>query len=95
LFGNRWPPQTTCAGCATGISGDFLPPSPPAEKATTSQDQAGQSSAGDEAGHGDWATPKAAAAINLVTHLSTLAWHLHHLAAGRASDRERRRLRVV
>src|SRR5262249_16837347 len=34
LFGNRWPPQTTCAGCAAGSSGDFLPPSPPAEKAT-------------------------------------------------------------
>jgi hypothetical protein len=32
-----------CAGC----SGDFLPPSPPAEKATARQDQAGQASAGD------------------------------------------------
>jgi hypothetical protein len=36
LFGNRWLPQTTYAGC----SGDLLPPSPPAEKATARQDQA-------------------------------------------------------
>src|ERR1700730_18377476 len=31
-------------------SGDFLPPSPPAEKATTREDQAGQGSTGDRAG---------------------------------------------
>jgi hypothetical protein len=30
-----------------GHSGDLLPPSPPAEKATARQDQAGQSSTGD------------------------------------------------
>jgi len=30
--GNRWLPQTTCNAES---SGDFLPPSPPAEKATT------------------------------------------------------------
>jgi hypothetical protein len=30
-----------CAGC----SGDFPPPSPPAEKATARQDQAGQANA--------------------------------------------------
>src|SRR5262245_23530557 len=35
-----------------GCSGDLLPPSPPAEKATTSEDQAGQSSAGDGVGNG-------------------------------------------
>src|SRR5499433_1743833 len=33
-------------------SGDLLPPSPPAEKATTRQDQAGQASTGDGAGNG-------------------------------------------
>jgi hypothetical protein len=33
--------QTTCAGCA-GSSGDFLPPSPPAEKATARQDHVGK-----------------------------------------------------
>src|SRR5919204_7024312 len=32
-------PQTTCANCA-GCSADLLPPSPPAEKAKTRQDQA-------------------------------------------------------
>src|SRR5438105_11234567 len=36
LFGNRWLPQTTCANNA-GSSGDLLPPSPPAEKTTTSK----------------------------------------------------------
>jgi hypothetical protein len=35
-----------CAGC----SGAFLPPSPPAEKATARQDQAGKSSTGNRAG---------------------------------------------
>jgi hypothetical protein len=44
--GNRWLPQTTCTDCACR-SADFLPPSPPAEKATTRQDQAGQTSTGD------------------------------------------------
>jgi hypothetical protein len=38
LFGNRWLPQTTCAGCA-GSSGNLLPPSPPAEKASARQDK--------------------------------------------------------
>jgi hypothetical protein len=33
----------------TGCSGDFLPPSPPAEKATASQDQTRQASTGDGA----------------------------------------------
>jgi hypothetical protein len=42
LFGNRLPQQTTCAGRAAGSSGDFLPPSPAAEKTTARQDQAGQ-----------------------------------------------------
>ena len=37
--------------CA-GSSGDLLPPSPPAEKATASQDQAGQTGTGDGAGDG-------------------------------------------
>jgi hypothetical protein len=32
----RWLPQTTCADYARS-SGDLLPPSPPAEKATASQ----------------------------------------------------------
>src|SRR5262249_56260480 len=35
-------PQTTCA-IVPGRSGDLLPPSPPAEKATARQDQAGKS----------------------------------------------------
>src|SRR6266478_1590149 len=34
-----------------GGSGDLLPPSPPAEKATTSQDQAGQPGTGDRTGN--------------------------------------------
>jgi len=33
-FGNRWLPQTTCASYVAGRSGDLLPLSPPAEKAT-------------------------------------------------------------
>jgi len=33
------------------MSGDLLPPSPPAEKATACQDKAGQASTGDGAGH--------------------------------------------
>jgi hypothetical protein len=41
--------QTTCADCA-GSSGDFLPPSPPAEKATARKDQARQTGTGDGAG---------------------------------------------
>jgi hypothetical protein len=43
-FGNRRLPLKTCAKCV-GSSGDFLPPSPPAEKATAREDQARQSSA--------------------------------------------------
>jgi hypothetical protein len=41
LFGNRWLPQKTV--CALRFSGGLLPQSPPAEKATARQDQAGQS----------------------------------------------------
>jgi hypothetical protein len=37
-------------GLRAGSSGDLLPPSPPAEKATASQDQAGQASTDDGAG---------------------------------------------
>jgi hypothetical protein len=44
MFGNRWLPQTTGMSCAR-CSGDFLPPSPPAEKTTACQDQAGKASA--------------------------------------------------
>src|SRR5262249_10333421 len=44
-------PQTTYEHCA-GSSGDLLPPSPPAEKATAREDQAGQASTGDGAGDG-------------------------------------------
>src|SRR5262249_54440484 len=43
--------QTTCADCA-GSSGDLPPPSPPAEKATASEDQAWKASTGDRAGDG-------------------------------------------
>jgi len=51
VSGNRWLPRTTCVGCAAGCSGAFLPPpSPPAEKATARQDQAGKASTGDGAG---------------------------------------------
>jgi hypothetical protein len=35
-------PTTTVWGLARKCSGDFLPPSPPAEQATARQDQAGQ-----------------------------------------------------
>src|SRR5262249_45681046 len=35
----------------SGCSGDLLPPSPPAEKPTARQDQAGKSSTGDGTGH--------------------------------------------
>src|SRR5262245_58787309 len=52
LFGNRWLPQTTCADCA-GSSGDLPPPSPPAEKTTARQDQAGKTSTGDGSGDGN------------------------------------------
>src|SRR5262249_8461722 len=38
--------------CVENLSG-FLPPSPPAEKATARQDQAGQASTGDGAGDGN------------------------------------------
>jgi hypothetical protein len=47
-LGKRWLPQTTCADCA-GSSGDLPPPSPPAEKATTCEDQTRQSCTGDGA----------------------------------------------
>jgi hypothetical protein len=49
LFGNRWLPQTMCADAVDALGG-LPPPSPPAEKATASQDQAGQSSTSDGAG---------------------------------------------
>ena len=39
----------TCADCA-GSSGDLVAPSPPAEEATASQDQAGQSCTSDGTG---------------------------------------------
>jgi hypothetical protein len=42
--------QTTCADCA-GSSGDFLTPSPPAEKTAARQDQARQPSTNDRAGN--------------------------------------------
>ena len=45
------PQQTTSARYAAGNSGGFLPPSPPAEKATARQDQAGQPSTDDGAGY--------------------------------------------
>ena len=51
VSGNRWLPRTTCVGCAAGCSGAFLPSSPPAEKATDSQDQAGEASTCDGARH--------------------------------------------
>src|SRR5437660_550030 len=41
-------------GLFAGTSGDFLPPSPPAEKATARQDQAGKASTGDGRGHRRW-----------------------------------------
>jgi hypothetical protein len=37
-----------------GSSGDFLPSSPPAEKAIASQDQAGQTSTSDGVGDSGW-----------------------------------------
>jgi hypothetical protein len=47
LFGNRRLPQTPYA---EGCSGGLLPPSPPGEKITARQDQAGKASAGDGTG---------------------------------------------
>jgi hypothetical protein len=44
-------PQKTYEHCA-GSSGALLSPSPPAEKATARQDQAGQASTGDGGGDG-------------------------------------------
>jgi hypothetical protein len=47
LFGYRWLPQTTFA---VGCSGGLLPPSPPAEKTTARQDEAGEISTDDRSG---------------------------------------------
>ena len=60
-LGNRWLPQTTCANCA-GRLGDFLPPSPPAEQAPTSQDQTGQTRTDVGNGHCDAPTGNCPAA---------------------------------
>ena len=57
----RWLPQTTCANCA-GRLGDFLPPSPPAEQAPTSQDQTGQTRTDVGNGHCDAPTGNCPAA---------------------------------
>src|SRR5690242_14686089 len=46
-----WAAQTSYCVVA-GSSGDLLPPSPPAEKATARQDQAGQSGTDNGTGHG-------------------------------------------
>jgi len=43
--------RLTIVGCCNSAA--FLPPSPPAEKATARQDQAGQSGTGDGAGDGN------------------------------------------
>jgi hypothetical protein len=40
-------------GCAAGSSGGFLTPSPPGEKTTARQDQAGKSSTSDGTGNGN------------------------------------------
>jgi hypothetical protein len=44
--------KDVCGGC-TGCSGGLLPPSPPAEKATARQDQAGQAGTDNGTGDGD------------------------------------------
>jgi hypothetical protein len=49
FVGDGWPSQTMCVDCV-GCSGDLLPPSPPAEKATARQEQAGKASTGDGGG---------------------------------------------
>src|SRR5215475_9747811 len=41
-----------------GFLGDLLAPSPPGEKTTACQDQAGQASTGDGAGDGEWVPAK-------------------------------------
>jgi len=48
LFGNRW--LRNEASLNAGCSGAVLPPSPPAEKATARQDQAGKARTGDGTG---------------------------------------------
>src|SRR6516165_1907794 len=53
LLGNRSLPQTTCANNSAS-SGDLLPPSPPAEKATASKDQARESCIDDGTGDREW-----------------------------------------
>jgi hypothetical protein len=41
-------------GIRSRCSGDLLPPSPPAEKSTAREDQAGQASTDDGGGDGGW-----------------------------------------
>jgi len=50
LFGNRLP-QTHDVQVNAGCSGGLLPTSPPAEKVTTRQEEAGKASTGDWAGN--------------------------------------------
>jgi hypothetical protein len=45
--GRRSEPRQSPAAAALRYSGDLLPPSPPAEKATARQDQTGKSGTGD------------------------------------------------
>ena len=52
FVGDGWPSQMTSALYVVGSSGDLPPPSPPAEKATARQDQAGKARTGDWAGDG-------------------------------------------
>src|SRR6516225_7011254 len=49
----------------SSVQGDLLPPSPPAEKATPSRDQAGQASTGDWAGHRRCDGHRKGSAVNL------------------------------
>src|SRR5258706_3257510 len=52
---------------ASGSSGDSLPPSPPAEKATARQDQAGQSCTGDGARDGVVRNKRGKKAVVMIT----------------------------
>jgi hypothetical protein len=61
------PIRASCVRC----SGDFLPPSPPAEKTTARQYQAGKASAGNWSGNGGWIDGHRQAVDEQRTHWAT------------------------
>jgi hypothetical protein len=59
--------RKSSAPFAYDLSGDFLSPSPPAEKTTARQDQAGQSGTGDRSRHGSYGTGVSAFLVTFAT----------------------------